>query len=312
MKTQIKTTFLLTFWFLISAFSVAGQEKSKTFHQGTEHFRNKEYDEALKCFEKEYKTNPVIEVKFWIAHTYAEMKQISKAKPLFIEIINSDTNAHEIGMSLINLGNCYRKTGPTDSAHFYYDRAINEFPNMDGGYFNKAQLLYAESKFEEAKSLFNKAIDINPNDWFYYQKRLEVCFATQDYEGALRDLLKVRELMPDIKIEWNLAFCYSMLERYQEADSVFQLIYNENDAFLMNNYGMNKHKMGKTEEGKKLIMKSLSISPGNSYIYRNLAIIAIDEKNNSKACEYLNKAKSLGFEKQYGTEVNELILNHCE
>ena len=103
-----------------------------------------------------------------------------------------------------------------------------------------------------------------------------------------------------------------MLERYQEADSVFQLIYNENDAFLLNNYGMNKHKMGKTEEGKKLIMKALSISPGNSYIYRNLAIIAIDENNKPKACEYLNKAKSLGFEKQYGTEVNELILKHCE
>lgn len=311
MKTPINS-FLLPLWFFLFAIPLVGQEKSKTFQEGTEHFRNKEFDEALICFEREYKTRPDIGIKFWIAHTYAELKQISKAMTLFIEILKTDTSCPEIGMSLINLGNCYREVGPTDSAHFYYDRAIKEFPEMDGGYFNKAQLLYSESKFEEAKPLFNKAIDINPNDWFYYQKRLEVGFATQDYEGALRDLLKVREMVPDIKNEWNLAYCYSMLERYHEADSIYLLIYDDNDAFFLNNYGMNKHKMGNTEEGKKLIMKSLSISPRNSYIFRNLAIIAIDENDQVKACEHLNKAKSLGFEKLYGTEVNELISKHCE
>ena len=41
-------------------------------------------------------------------------------------------------------------------------------------------------------------------------------------------------------------------------------------------------------------------------------MIAIDEKDSTKACEYLNKAKSLGFEKQYGKEVNELISIHCK
>lgn len=312
MKINRTLTLLLTPLLLMSVLTVTGQDKSKDMKQGTEYFFNKEYDQALRSFKKEFKTNPTIEVKFWIAHTYAEMNDLGQAKPLFLEIINSKHTGPEIAMSLVNLGNCYRSLNQTDSAHFYYDRAITEFPKMASGYFNKGQLLYSESKFEEAKKHYDKAIEIESKDWWYYQKRLEVCFTSQNYECALNDLIKVKELKPDAKIEFNLAYCYSMLKRYEEADSVFQLIYNENDALFLNNYGMNKHNMGKTKEGKEIIMKALVIKPDNSYAYRNLAVIAIDEKDKSKACEYLNKAKSLDFEKQYGKEVNELLILHCK
>ncbi len=304
-------TLLLTPLIFMNVLTVHGQDKSKDMKQGTEYFFNKQYEQALKSFEKEYSKNPSVEVKFWIAHTYSEMKEITKAKPLFLEIVKSNHLGPEIAMSLVNLGNCYRSFNQIDSAYFYYDRAISEFPKMASGYFNKGQLLYTESKFEEAKKYYSKAIEIETNDWFYYQKRLEVCFASQDFECALNDLIKVRELNPDSNNEMNLAYCFSMLKRYEEADSIFQLIYNEKDAFFLNNYGMNKHNMGKSIEGKEIIMKSLRLKPDNSYAYRNLAIIAIDENDMSKACEYLNQAKSLGFEKQYGKEVNELLLKHC-
>lgn len=304
-------TLLLTPLFFMSVLVLKGQDKSKHMEQGTEYFSNKQYEQALKSFEKEYKKNPSIEVKFWIAHTYSEMNEITQAKPLFLEIINNGKTEPEIAMSLVNLGNCYRSLKQNDSAYFYYDRAINEYPKMASAYFNKAQLLYSESKFDEAKKHFDKAIEFESNDWWYYQKRLEVCFASENYECALNDLIKVRELKPDIKNEMNLAYCYSMLKRYHEADSIFQLIYNEKDAFFLNNYGMNKHNMGKSAEGKAIIMKSLSLKPDNSYAYRNLALIAIAENDLLKACEYLNKAKTMGFEKQYGKEVNELLLKHC-
>lgn len=299
---------IMTCFFIIS---VQGQEKSKVMQEGIAYFNNEKYEQALKNFQKEFKNNPTIEVKFWIAHTYGELNEVTNAKPLFLDIVKSNHVGPEIAMSLVNLGNCYRSLKQIDSAYYYYDRAIFEFPKMASGYFNKGQLLYSESKFEEAKLNYDKAIEIESNDWWYYQKRLEVCFASQDYECALHDLLKVKKLKPDARIEFNLAYCYTMLKRYQEADSVFQLIYNENDALFLNNYGMNKHNMGNTEEGKQIIMKSLKLNSNNSYAYRNLALIAIDEKDMKKACEYLNKAKSLGFEKNYGKEVNELLIKYC-
>ncbi len=299
---------ILTCFFIIT---VQGQEKSKIMKEGIEYFNNEKYDQALKKFQKEFKNNPTIEVKFWIAHTYGELKDVNKAKPLFIDIVQSTHMGPEIAMSLVNLGNCYRSLKQIDSAYFYYDKAISEFPKMASGYFNKGQLLYSESKFEEAKINYDMAIEIESNDWWYYQKRLEVCFASQDYECALHDLLIVKKLKPDSKIDFNLAYCYTMLKRFQEADSVFLLIYNENDATFLNNYGMNKHNMGNTVEGKQIIMKSLKLNPNNSYAYRNLALIGIDEKDMEKACEYLKKAKSLGFKKNYGKEVNELLIKYC-
>ncbi len=239
------------------------------------------------------------------------MNEISKAKPLFLEIIESDYSGPEIAMSLHNLGICYAELKQKDSAYFYFDKAIKDFPKFAGSYLDKGQLLYSESRFEEARRSLDKAIELDSTNWWAYQKRLEVCFATQDYECALNGLIMVKKLKSDAKIEMNLAYCYTMLNRYKDADSIFQLIYNENDAMFLNNYGMNKHNMGKTTEGKEIIMKSLSIMPNNSYAYRNLAVIAISENDMTKACEYLNKAKSLGFEKYYGKEVNELLLKYC-
>ncbi|WP_338814235.1 tetratricopeptide repeat protein [Bernardetia sp. Wsw4-3y2] len=309
MKKYNFVFYMLLLFICLFAFSAKAQQASKTMQEGQSYFANKEYDKALKKFQKEYKKNPSIAVKFWIANTYAEMKDILQAKPLFLEIATTD--APELGMALVNLANCYVSLKQVDSAHFYYDRAIKEFAQMASGYFNKGQLLYSQSKFEEAKNNFDKAIEIETNNWWYYQKRLEVCFASQDFECALKDLIKVKALNPKAQNEMNLAYCYSMLKKYEEADSVFQVIYDGKDALFLNNYGLNKHNMGNSEEAKEIISKSLAIKPTNSYAYRNLAIIAIDEKDMEKGCEYLNKAKSLNFEKNYGKEVNQLLIKYC-
>jgi tetratricopeptide (TPR) repeat protein len=303
---------ILKILFLLCVLTAKGQEKSKEMKQGTEYFHNKQFGQALKCFQKEFKKNPSIRVKFWIAHSYVEMNEVGKAKPLFLQILKSNFSGPEIAMSLSNLGVCYVKIKQNDSAYFYFDKAIKDFPKYASPYLNKGQLLYSESKFEEAKESLDTAIELDSTDWWAYQKRLEVCFASQKYECALNDLIKVKKLKPDVKNEMNLAYCYSMLKRFQDADSLFQLIYDEKDSFFLNNYGMNKHNMGKSAEGKEIIMKSLSIQPDNSYAFRNLALIAIDENNKTKTCDFLNKAKSLGFEKHYGNEVNELLLKHCK
>lgn len=309
--TLLKITVQFTLYLSLCISSVYAQEKSKNMEKATNYFYEKKYAEAIKYFQKEYQNNPSISIKFWIALSYAEMEEVSKAKPLFLEIIKSDHVGPEIAMSLTNLGICYQLSKQMDSAYFYYNQVIKRFPNMASGYFNKANLLYSESKFIDAKIHLDRAIDIEPNDWLFYEKRTEVCFVLRDFECALNDLLKTKTLNPDLKIEVNLAYCYSMMKRYEEADSIFQIIYDEKNPFILNNYGLNKHNLGKSEEGKKLILKSLSIDPENPYAYRNLAIIAISENETSKICEYLYKAKLLNFEKYYGTEVNELLKKHC-
>lgn len=299
---------------LLSAisFSAISQEKSKLMKEGMDYFYQKEYDKALKAFRKEFNKSPTVEVKFWMGYCYAYMKEVTRAKPLFWEIANSSYQGPEVAMSMVNLGNCYAELHQADSALYYYDKAIAGFPEFESAYFNKGQFLYASGRFEEAKQNFDKAIELKPDDWWYYQKRLEVCFASSNYECALRDLIKVKELHPETENEMNLAYCYTMLQRYQKADSVFQKIYNDRDPVFLNNYGFNKYKMGHPDEGKALIMKSIAINPENSFAYRNLAVISLDLNDAAAACKYLLKAKELGFEKNYGNEVNEMLNKFCK
>ena len=160
------------------------------------------------------------------------------------------------------------------------------------------------------KELSNLKINFNKAK-SYYQKRLEVNFASANFEEALNDLLFIGKINPKIQNKMNLAYCYSMLERYSEADSVFLTIYDESDAFFLNNYGFNKFKLGDSKLAIETINKSLSLQPNNSYAYRNLALIAINEENLQLACKHLFKARELKFKMNYGDEVDKMIEQYC-
>lgn len=61
-----------------------------------------------------------------------------------------------------------------------------------------------------------------------------------------------------------------------------------------------------------MILINQYIYPTNSYAYRNLALVYIELKILKEACNALGYAKSYGFERQYGGEVEALIDKHCK
>ncbi len=292
-----------------SFFSFA--QESKLITKGAEMFSNGDYKGALKSFNKESEQNNSARVKFWIASCYFKMEKFEVAKKGFLEIVRRGILDEEQEMSLTNLGSCYRELNQIDSAFYYYDQAIDEFPASADAYFNKGQLLYFQSRFNEAKDVFTAAISIDSTDWLYYIKRQEISFILNEYDDALNDMLKAQKLNPKLNISVNIAYCYSMLGRYREADLIYKQIYDEKDFIILNNYGLIKHKLGNSKEGEEMIWKSLKLNPGNSYAYRNLAIIAIDSDDIVKACTYLKKAKELNFSSDHGAEVDNLLLKHC-
>ena len=305
---KLFTSLFLTL-FVIAAYA---QESDKAIKSGADLFFNQEYEKALKIFQKEYKKSNSITSKFWVAHCYAELNEVDNAKPLFDEIIRSRIICPERAMSLVNLANCYRSYDQRDSAFFYYDKAIEEYPKLASGYFNKGQLLYASSRFEEAKDVYDEAIKIEQDNWWYHAKRLEVSFASQDFEGALIDLKRIKELKPEKLNQMNVAYCYSMLKKYDKADSVFNKIFDNKDAFFLNNYGLNKHYLGESNEAIKIIEESLELAPENSYAYRNLGMIALDNGKETDACRYFKRAQDLNFRKKYGEEIDDLISANCK
>lgn len=275
-------------------------------------YEKEDYSGALKLFKKESAKNDSYEVKFFIASCYFKMEKFAIAKEHFLAIINSSYSGVEIEFSMVNLGSCYREIGKIDSSFYYYDWGLKLNPKSANAHFNKAQLLYSLSRFDEAREVYNTVIKLDSTNGIYYMKRQEISFILHDYSAALNDMLKAKKVKPDLDIEFNMAYCYSMMERYKDADSLYQKIYDDKDALFLNNYGFNKHKLGQTEEGVELIKKSIKLAPKNSYAYRNLGIIEIDKENPAKACEYLSKAKELNFFAKYGEEVDLLLVEHCK
>jgi tetratricopeptide (TPR) repeat protein len=73
------------------------------------------------------------------------------------------------------------------------------------------------------------------------------------------------------------------------------------------------HKLGNSEKGIADLEEALHINNNNSFAYRNLGIIYYDLGNYNKACEYLQKARTLGYKKIYDTyDLQEYLEFSCE
>lgn len=297
---------------ILSFFSLTSySQNTQQFDKGVEAFNSENYSKALNEFKKYQKKNDGLTVKFYIASCYFKMEDFDIAKKRYIEIVNTYKDDKEIGWSMVNIGSCYRELDKIDSAMYYYKMAGEYYPES-GANFNLAQLYYSLDEFTKAKDEYDRALKYDSTNAYYYIKRQEINFILNDYESALEDMLIARKLDSKYYLASNEAFCHSMMKNYSKADSVFMLIQDDEDAIFLNNFGLNKHKMGSTSEGIKLIQKSLMINPNNPYSYRNLAIIYIDQNDTDSACKNLIKAKDLKFFTRYGNEVNELITKYCE
>lgn len=286
-------------------------QDTKHFDEGIDLFNSENYEKALKSFKKYQRKNDGLTVRFYMAGCYFNMGDFNTSKGRFIDIIDTYTDDIEVGWSMVNLGSCYRELNQIDSAIFYYKSAGEMYPES-GAFFNLAQLYYSIEEFTKAKEQYDLAIEQDSTNGHYYIMRQEINFILNDYESALNDMLLARKYDPEYYQAANEAFCHSMMNNYSKADSVFMLIYDDKDPVFLNNFGFNKHKKGSTSEGMKLIKRSIEIEPNNSYAYRNLALIDIDQNYKESACENLNKAKELGYYSRYGNEVNELISKYCE
>lgn len=111
----------------------------------------------------------------------------------------------------------------------------------------------------------------------------------------------------------NLAFLYSELGEFEKALKVSNklLSFKPKEAFALNNRGYIKYKLNDLLGALEDVNNSILYVPGNSYAFRNRGLIYIAMKKNKEACADFQKAVNLGFSKEYGNEVEELIKTHC-
>lgn len=178
-----------------------------------------------------------------------------------------------------------------------------------------ASCKYQLGDFGESERIFNSIMKSDSADFIILNNLSIVKSELKKDEEGLQCLRKIIDLDPkNIPALSNLGFIYQQMEKYDKSISYYKkLLEIDNNQFIAwNNMGYSKALKGDTEEGLKDINKSLSINPSNSYAYRNRALVYIMLKEKENACADLFQAKRLGFEKEFGPEVQDLIYKHCE
>ncbi len=192
----------------------------------------------------------------------------------------------------------------------------------------------ALSNPEEAKKNFLLVLDNKPEMAIDIAAHLGVSRALSNsgkHDQAVIYLEKLVKLYPDFESGYvNLVFQLSEAGNYKRAievsDKAIELAKKrkkskvdkvvENDkaesmALLYNNRGYAKYKAGDLQSALTDIDSSISLSPSNSYAFRNRALVHIAQGKKDLACADIEKALKLGFTESYGEEVQKLKSENC-
>lgn len=145
--------------------------------------------------------------------------------------------------------------------------------------------------FKHAKKAYEKAIEINPQDDFYYNYG-ETLVELEEWDDALLAFQTVlKNNAKDGNTHFNLGLCYYKKEEINLATDHFQkaVEINPQDIFAHFYLGNIYQSSGLTNFAIKSYEKVLDISPDYSWAYFNLASISYKNNNLEEAVDYLQK-----------------------
>lgn len=162
------------------------------------------------------------------------------------------------------------------ATHYKY-KALKSDPEDKRLIYNLGSYLYGIKSYRLAEFYLNKALEKRPDHEFSHRALAGLYTDFENYEKALHHV--------------NLAFAQeSNLIKYGSGGV-------ERDIRTLR--GFVYHKLGESEKGITDLKEALRLNKNNSFAYRNLGVVYYDLGNNKQACELLQKAKDLGYEKTH-------------
>lgn len=290
------------------------QEDSKDFQlKASDAFNNKQYEQAVSWYNKSIKLDRTnTESLFWRGMTYIQLTKYKNAIADFSTVLKLIPDHRG---ALMNRAIAYNITKKHVNAFADYEK-LESLDSSDATmYLNRGISYMSIKNYKAAVKDFTNAIKFDPYNWNLYNKRSECYNYLGDVDLAIMDLKRLLILKPDVdQAKSNLAFCFTLKQQYTKADSIYSKIYarNQEDPFLLNNYGFTLYKLGNSKDGLELMQRSVSLDPSNSYVYKNLAIIYLEQQDIAMACKYINKGLSYKYTQSYGNELLELQKKHCK
>ena len=170
-----------------------------------------------------------------------------------------------------------------------------------------------------------KAIQTDPDEIrHYYNLGSYLATEVHDYRLAIYYLNEVVRVFPNHNFaHWVLGYSNLELEEYDKAVKNIDIAFKNEANLYENGYGnaesdlrtirgLAYHKLGKTDLGIADLNEALRINNKNSVANKYLGIVYEDLGQSQKACEYFQKARTLGYEKKYNNkELQSFIKTSC-
>jgi tetratricopeptide (TPR) repeat protein len=190
-------------------------ETLSNFYKGYNSFLSKDYDNALKYFEKCLSLKPFPNVYNNLGCTYDAINNFDKAISNFNLAINLDLNYVD---AFYNLAHTYQKMKKYNDAVKYYKKAVEIEPTYASAIYNIGYLYELLKEYNLAETYYNKTLEVNKN----HVKAIGGLAGITAQRGELNESVKLYEQAIRIdsfipELYFNLATVYYFLKDFNSA-----------------------------------------------------------------------------------------------
>lgn len=180
------------------------------------------------------------------------------------------------------------------------------YDNMSSeGYTALGLVYYIKKSHDEALTSIQKAIELDPDNYFAFWIRGRIYRALDQDIDAVEQFNKVLELNPDFHNAYpDLRMAYKHMGNKKQEEATVQralafyppyLLRNPDDARAVIFYATTLQNVGRNDEAKLKMQRAVELSPNDANMIYNAACFYSTMNEKEEAIEHLKKAISNGF-----------------
>ena len=199
------------------------QTFSKVFNQGTQYFKNKNFDKAIEYFTEALKIEDHhAPAYFNIGLCHALLQNSDKAKEYYRKAIKHNPKYTK---AMLHLAGLLKKAGEKKESISYYQCAVEQEPLSFEAQREYARLLHEQNDFKKAERHFAKAVHLDPENPHVRLEWANTLNILSQYEKALDQYYRIYAALPNSpSVQYNIAYTLKRIERIKPAIELYKKV----------------------------------------------------------------------------------------
>jgi len=236
-------------------------------------------------------------------------KDYEKALKEFEKLLSKFPTDHAI---LNNIGLCYAKIGQNNNAEEYFLRALSYDNKSVETYVNLSDIYYAEKRIVEAINLLETAVTLMPENIVLLHYLARIYIEDVRYDLAIDMLSRILDISPEnIDAYWDLGNTYYELGEYENAAAAFEHVLekrDDNEIFFYQT-GLAYEGADITDKALSNFLKAIAVNPEFSPAYKKTAVMFLAQNDKENAKEYLEDYLNFDLPEEEKQNIKSVIDN---